>query len=105
MDYRNGTVHIRAEVMEKPAGGENTTWTLCYIPNKGQGNNYGCTGTGMYREKGVYEQDVAMTSWWENKSIIWEEPISMYERIIARIERINNTIMLNENILPFCPDE
>ena len=37
VDYRNGTVHIRAEVIEKPAGGEPTTWTLCYIPNKGQG--------------------------------------------------------------------
>ena len=82
VDYRNGTVHIRAEVMEKPAGGENTTWTLCYIPNKGQGNNYGCTGTGMYREKGVYEQDVAMTSWWENKSIIWEEGIKQMDLVI-----------------------
>src|SRR4051794_4159788 len=28
VDYRNGTVHIRAEVIEKPAGGEPTTWTL-----------------------------------------------------------------------------
>jgi hypothetical protein len=27
VDYRNGTVHIRAEVIEKPAGGEKTTWT------------------------------------------------------------------------------
>src|SRR4051794_38714476 len=33
VDYRNGTVHIRAEVIEKPAGGEPTTWTICYIPN------------------------------------------------------------------------
>jgi len=24
VDYRNGTVHIRTEVLEKPAGGENT---------------------------------------------------------------------------------
>lgn len=82
VDYRNGMVHIRAEVIEKPAGGENTSWTLCYIPNKGQGNNYGCTGTGMYREKGVYEQDVAMTSWWENKSIIWEEGIKQMDLVI-----------------------
>src|SRR5438552_11961802 len=43
VDYRNGTVHIRAEVIEKPTGGEKTTWTLCYIPNQGQGNGYGCT--------------------------------------------------------------
>src|SRR5688572_18014198 len=34
IDYRNGTVHIRLEVLEKPAGGAPTTWTLCYIPNK-----------------------------------------------------------------------
>ena len=33
VNYRNGTVHIRTEVIEKPAAGENTTWTLCYIPN------------------------------------------------------------------------
>ena len=38
VDYRNGTVHIRTEVLEKPAGGEMTTWSLCYIPNKGQKN-------------------------------------------------------------------
>src|SRR5262245_14690724 len=55
VDYRNGTVHIRAEVLEKPPGGEATTWTICYIPNKGQKNNYGCTGTDLYREAGVYE--------------------------------------------------
>jgi hypothetical protein len=71
VDYRNGTVHIRTEVIEKPAGGEPTIWTLCYIPNRGQGNGYGCTGTVLYREKGVYEQDVPMNSWWENKSILW----------------------------------
>jgi hypothetical protein len=82
VDYRNGTVHIRAEVLEKPAGGEATTWTLCYIPNKGQGNNYGCTGTGIYKEKGVYEVDVPMTSWWENKSIVWTEGIKQMDLVI-----------------------
>src|SRR5262249_12851745 len=34
VDYRNGTVHIRTEVIEKPMGGEPTTWTLCYIPQR-----------------------------------------------------------------------
>lgn len=75
VDYRNGTVHIRAEVIEKPAGGAPTTWTLCYIPNKGRKNGYGCTGTGVYREKGVYERDVKMTSFWQNDNIVWEEGI------------------------------
>ena len=36
VDYRNGTVHVRLEVIEKPAGAEPTTWSVCYIPNKGQ---------------------------------------------------------------------
>jgi hypothetical protein len=82
VDYRNGTVHIRAEVIEKPAGGEKTTWTLCYIPNQGQGNGYGCTGTGMYREKGVYEQDVPMTSFWQNDAIVWAAGIKQMDLVI-----------------------
>jgi hypothetical protein len=82
VDYRNGTVHIRTEVIDKPAGGFPTTWTLCYIPNRGQGNGYGCTGTVIYREKGIYEQDVSMTSWWENKSIVWTEGIKQMDLVI-----------------------
>src|ERR1041385_7605343 len=82
VDYRNGTVHIRLEVLEKPAGGAPTTWTLCYIPNKGQKNGYGCTGTQIYRERGVYERDVSMTSFWENDSIIWSEGIKQMDLVI-----------------------
>ena len=82
VDYRNGTVHIRAEIIEKPAGGEPTTWTLCYIPNKGQNNGYGCTGTIVYRDQGVYERDVSMTSFWEHDSIIWSEGIKQMDLVI-----------------------
>ena len=48
VDYRNGTVHVRLEVLEKPAGGEPTTWSVCYIPNKGQNHGYGCIGISAY---------------------------------------------------------
>jgi hypothetical protein len=82
VDYRNGTVHIRAEVIDKPAGGEPTTWTICYIPNKGKGNGYGCTGTGLFREKGVYDRDVSMKEFWENDSIIWSEGIKQMDLVI-----------------------
>ena len=82
VDYRNGTVHIRAEVLDKPAGGEPTTWTICYIPNHGQGNGYGCTGTELYREKGVYEKDVSMRSFWENDAILWSEGIKQMDLVI-----------------------
>ncbi|MBI3855116.1 MAG: hypothetical protein HY293_05440 [Planctomycetes bacterium] len=81
-DYRNGTVHVRTEVLEKPEGGEPTTWSLCYIPNKGQKNGYGCTSTGVYKEKGVYEQDVSMKSFWENDSIIWSEGIRQMDLVL-----------------------
>src|SRR3954467_14775176 len=82
VDYRNGTVHIRTEILEKPAGGEPTTWSICYIPNKGQGNGYGCTGTDLYREKGVYEKDVSMKSFWQNDAIIWSEGIKQMDLVM-----------------------
>lgn len=81
VDFRNGTVHIRIEVLEKPSNAP-TTWSLCYIPNKGQGNGYGCTSTGVYTEEGVYQKDVPMTSFWENESIIWSEGIKQMDLVI-----------------------
>ena len=82
IDFRNGTVHIRIEVLEKPPGNAPTTWSLCYIPNKGQGNGYGCTTTGVYTQEGVYERDIPMTSFWENESIIWSEGIKQMDLVI-----------------------
>lgn len=82
IDYRNGTVHIRWEVLEKPPGDYPTTWSLCYIPNKGQGNGYGCTSTGIYTKNGIYEKDIAMTSFWENNAIIWSEGIKQMDLVI-----------------------
>jgi len=82
VDYRNGTAHVRLEVLDKPPGGAPTTWTICYIPNKGQGNGYGCMGAGIYREAGVYERDVPMTEFWENRSIIWEQGIKQMDLVI-----------------------
>ncbi len=82
IDYRNGTVHVRIEVLEKPAGDEATTWSLCYIPNKGQKNGYGCTNTPSYTKEGVYEKDVKMTEFWNNDSIIWAEGIKMMSLVI-----------------------
>ena len=82
VDYRNGTVHIRTEVLDRPASGEPTQWSLCYIPNHGQGNGYGCTGTDAYKDKGVYEKDVSMKSFWENNAIIWSEGIKQMDLVM-----------------------
>ena len=36
----------------------------------------------VYREKGVYEQDVKMTSFWQNDSIVWSEGIKEMHLVI-----------------------
>ena len=75
VDFRNGTAHLRLEVLEKPDGSQPTTWSVCYIPYKGQNHGYGCIGTGVYKEKGVIEKDLDMTKFWQNNDIIWGEGI------------------------------
>lgn len=82
IDYRNGTVHLRLEVLEKPAGGQPTTWSVCYIPYKGKDHGYGCIGTGVYKEKGVVEKDLPMTTFWQNDNIIWSEGIKEMHLVI-----------------------
>ncbi len=82
VDYRNGTVHVRLEVLEKPTGEEPTTWSICYIPNKGQKNGYGCLGTDIYKKVGVYEKDISMKTFWENDSIVWTEGIKQMDLVI-----------------------
>ena len=82
VDYRNGTVHMRLEVLEKPAGGQPTTWSVCYIPNKGQNHGYGCIGTGAYNSTGIVERDIEMTSFWQNNDIVWSEGIKEMHLVI-----------------------
>ena len=82
VDYRNGTVHVRLEVLEKPAGSEPTTWSVCYIPIKGQGHGYGCIGISAYKEAGVHEQDIPMTKFWQNDDIVWSEGIKQMDLVI-----------------------
>ncbi|MFK5923660.1 MAG: hypothetical protein QM496_15885 [Verrucomicrobiota bacterium] len=54
IDYRNGTVHIRIEVLKKPAGDLPTMWSICYLPNKGIKNNYGCLSSPTYNKAGIF---------------------------------------------------
>ncbi len=82
INYRNGTVHIRTEVLDRPADGEPVQWSLCYIPNRGQGNGYGCTGTNTYNAKGVFDKDVSMKSFWENDAIVWTEGIKQMDLVM-----------------------
>ncbi len=84
VDYRNGTVHVRLEIIYKPEGGEPTTWTVCYIPNRdrGQGYRYGCFDTKVYKEKGVYNRDIPMTAFGHNDDIIWAEGIKRMDLVL-----------------------
>jgi hypothetical protein len=36
----------------------------------------------MYREKGVYEQDISMKSFWQNEGIVWSEGIKQMDLVI-----------------------
>ncbi len=82
VDYRNGTAHLRLEVLEKPPGSEPTTWSVCYIPYKGQKSGYGCFNTPVYKEAGVYESDVPMMKFWQNDQIVWNEGIKEMHLVI-----------------------
>ena len=82
VNYRDGTVHIRIEVLDRPDSAEPTQWSLCYIPNRGQGNGYGCTGTDKYTAKGIFEKDVSMRSFWQNDGIIWTEGIKQMDLVM-----------------------
>jgi hypothetical protein len=42
----------------------------------------GCTGTPVYREKGVYERDVRMTDFWQHDGIVCEEGVSEMHLVI-----------------------
>ena len=75
IDYRNGTAHLRLEVLDKPAGDQPTSWSVCYIPYKGQNHGYGCIGTGAYSKTGVIEKDLDMTKFWQNNDILWDQGI------------------------------
>lgn len=89
VNYRDGTVHIRIEVLDMPEGAEPTQWSLCYIPIHGQKNGYGCTGIGPYPAKGVYEKDVSMRSFWENDSIIWTDGIKQMDLVMKDKEGVH----------------
>jgi hypothetical protein len=84
IDYRTGTVHIRTEVIEKPAGSEITQWFLCYIANRGVPGmgGYGCVGTGTYKEQGVYEREESMTTWWNNTAIDWTQGVKQVDMVM-----------------------
>ena len=77
IDYRTGKVHIYLEVLEKPAGGQKQGWALCYVG----GGSYGCPYSKYYTEKGVYENDVDMTSFYNNATIDWTKGITEVDLI------------------------
>ncbi len=80
VDYRNGLLHVRAEVFKKPAGDQATGWTICYIPNSG---GYGCADTTYYKAVGVWERETKMTAWWNNDQLQWQNGVKQIDLIYA----------------------
>ncbi|MDF1812342.1 MAG: hypothetical protein P1V20_09010 [Verrucomicrobiales bacterium] len=75
VDYRNGTLHLRLEVLDKAPGEEKTTWSVCYISAKGHKGGYGCTNTPVYTKPGVSEKTVKMNEFWHNNLVTWTKGI------------------------------
>jgi len=84
VDYRNGSVHIRIEVFEKPSNTQLTGWALCYVGNAG---SYGCPYSKYYPGPGVYENDVSMTSFFNNATIQWDRGV----RQVDCVYTVNNS--------------
>jgi hypothetical protein len=80
VDYRNGKLHVRTEVLAKPPGDQQVGWTLCYIPNSG---GYGCADTTYYETTGVFDRETAMTDFWQNEEIDWDQGIKQMDLIYA----------------------
>lgn len=78
VDYRDGKVHIRAEVLEKPPGTQQAGWALCYVANAG---SYGCPYTDYYKSVGVYERDVDMRSFYNNATIQWDKGVKQVDLV------------------------
>lgn len=82
VDFRNGTLKLRLEVLEKPEGDAPTTWSVCYISAKGHQGGYGCTNTPLYTKPGVYEKEVKMNEFWHNDEVTWEHGIDHLSFVI-----------------------
>src|SRR3954463_10716779 len=78
VNYRDGKVHIRAEVLEKPPGTQQAGWALCYVANVGE---YGCPYTDYYKSVGVYEKDVDMHTFYNNTTIQWDKGVKQVDLV------------------------
>lgn len=78
VNYRDGSVHIRVEVLAKPEGDQEVGWALCYIANQGA---YGCPYSDYYTGVGVVENDVAMSDFWKSGAITWEAGVKQVDLV------------------------
>ena len=83
VNYKDGQVYIRLEVLGKPAGDVPTHWSLCYIGNKGQnGSRYAVAGSPRYTKPGVYEITRDMTKLWQKDKVVWSEGLKAFTLVI-----------------------
>ncbi len=83
VNYSDGKVYIRLEVLGKPAGDVPTHWSLCYIGNKGQnGSMYAVAGSPRYTKPGVYEVTRDMKKLWQKDKVVWSEGLKAFTLVI-----------------------
>lgn len=83
LNYADGKVYIRVEVLEKPKGDVPTHWSLCYIANKGQnGSGYACASSPKYNKAGVYEVTRDMKRLWQKDKVVWTEGLRAFTLVV-----------------------
>ncbi|MCM8532825.1 MAG: hypothetical protein NE330_16780 [Lentisphaeraceae bacterium] len=83
LNYADGKVYIRVEVLEKPKGNVPTHWSLCYIANKGQnGSGYACASSPRYTKLGVYEVTRDMKKLWQKDKVVWSEGLKAFTLVV-----------------------
>ena len=102
VDYVNGSVHVRLEVLDKPAGGEITQWVLCYIAQTPIDAGYGCTGTGTYTEEGVYDVDNGM-DFWQHEDIDWTDGVKEMHLVMKDSDDSTGFAHLRPDVEEFFP--
>ena len=83
VNYAEGTVYIRCEVIDKAKGDEKTHWSLCYIGNKGQnGSSYAVATSPHYTKTGIFEEVRDMNKLWQRDKVVWSKGIKMMTLVI-----------------------
>jgi len=83
VDYRNGTVHIRAEVIEKPPGGRaHDLDASATSRTAGRGTATAAPARSSTARRACTRRTYRLKSFWQNDAIVWSQGIKQMDLVI-----------------------